>query len=366
LRATISGPVRVSQNTSDLGGAPIWQDHRTVQAQLARETGAAVVPRFESTYLTIQGQEIERWSAGLLLGVDPQVDPSMIELGPYMVWGSTMRYPLVYDEEGRSYVPFIIGQAAAERLNVTLDASGRPAFDQPLTITSGHTIGTGLVPLTVEAVVVGTFKTGLEPLDKFTAFIPIQQARILAGYAEEDPVANVFLLFGTDADKADAIAEGRLGLHSSTSDEYALSYMGSMLVVLYGAAALGVVLFLVILLVWTVHQTNQFLRQDQAVLASLRAIGIPPRQLQRSYSGLLVATFGVAGGAAFLLAVLLLPLVPPLGWNLSGLDAMINLPVRPGAFFLVVLTMAATAASTAWLTVRRIGGRSILAMLRGA
>lgn len=364
LRATISGPVRVTENTTDLGGGRVWHDYRPIQSQLERATASAAIPRFESSYITVQGADIEHWSAGLLVGLDPARDPRVADARAYLTWGRMLPDTYVYDENGTAHVPLVLGHAAVKRLNLSLPGSGRPDFASPLTITSGHSVGgSSNFPLTIEAVIVGVFSTGLDPLDKFSAFIPIQHARYLAGYAEEDPVANAFLLEASDPAAADRAVE-RLGFKSQTSHEYALTYMGSMLVVLYGAAALGLALFLLILLVWTVHETSAFLRQDEPVLASLRAIGVPAGAIQRSYLSIMTGTVAAGAMGAFFLGLVLLPLVPPVGWHLSGLTARIELPPMPGeALGLAAVSILAGAAST-WWTVRRVGARSILAGLR--
>lgn len=366
LRSTISGPVRVSGNTTDLGAGTVWRDYRPIEGALEQATGVDAIARFESSYITVQGSDIARWSAGLLIGVDPLPDRRVADYRPFLVWGEAIPDTYVYDSNGTAHIPIVLGEAAVKRLNLSLPPSGSPAFEAPLTITSGHSVGgPNSFPLTLESVVVGVFRTGLDPLDKFSAFIPIQHARYLAGYAEEDPVANAFLLDAPDPERADAAVE-RLGFKSQTSEEYALTYMGSMLVVLYGAAALGLALFLLILLVWTVHETSAFLNRDEPVLASLRAIGIPVEAIRASYVRLMAGTVASGALGAFVLSLVVLPLLPPIRWHLSGLTAKIELPAMPLEAFGLALVSVLAGAASAWWTARRVGGRSILSGLRRA
>ena len=366
LSSTVTGPLRVTNDTTDLGAGRTWPDYREMQARLQTLTGGTVVARLESNYITIRERDFDNWSAGLLLGIDPARDPLVADFSKYLVWGSTFTGDYVYAPSGRAWIPIVLGEAAARRLNLTLSPDGLPDFGRPLTLTSGHSKISGSVPipLVVETVVVGVFRTGLEPLDKFTAFIPIPHARYLAGYAEGDPVANTFLVKAPGGEALSGRIRAELGLKAQTASESAFTYMGSMLVVLYAAATLGIALFLVVLVIWLVHETGAFLRADQPVLSTLRAIGIPSRAMQSGYIGLTVLAVAAGAFGAVVLAVLAMPWLPPLRWTLSGLEAEITL--RPRYAWLVALSLVAVGigALSAWATARRVGALNILAGLK--
>ena len=366
LESTLTGPVRVTNETDDLGAGSIWPDYRPVAADLSNRFDATVVERFESSYITVRGESYENWSAGLLVGIDPSRDGQIADYGPYITWGSALTSDYVYAPNGRGYAPIVIGAEAAKRLDIPMGKDGEPDFDHLLIITSGHAIAEGNtpIPLVTEAVVVGVFQTGLDPLDKFTAFIPIGHARFLAGFAENDPVANAFLIQTEDASGVASTIRSEMGLHAVSSEEFAFEYMGSMLLVIYIAGGLGLALFLVILLVWVAHDTQNSLRTDQGVISSLRAIGISAPTIRRGYVGLTTACVAAGAAVALLVMTTLAPVLPPVRWSLSGLDAAISLRARP--VWMLVITFAAVVAAliVSSVTARRIARLNILDGLR--
>ncbi len=369
IEATLTGDVRVTNGTKELGAGAVLPDFRPLQARLEESTGASVTPRLESSYITIQGTAYANWSAGLLLGIDPMRSEEREAISPYMVWGRPLEGDLVFHPTThKGYAPLLLGEPAVERLNLTLNASGEALFDQILILTSGRTIGEGNVPflLRMDCVVVGVFKTGLEPLDKFTAYMPLASARTLAGFNEGDPVANALVLRGTGVDVDAVRAELRDApeLHAISSEEFSFGYMGSVLVILYAAATIGLALFLTVLFVWLLHETAVLVRMDQTVLASLRAVGVPARQIALSYSSL--TALAVAGGA---LAALLITLVlgwtaPPIRWELEGISARIPWRVHGVALSLVTGVAVLASLFGAWAAARRVQQLNILEGLR--
>ncbi|HLE47132.1 MAG TPA: FtsX-like permease family protein, partial [Candidatus Thermoplasmatota archaeon] len=109
---------------------------------------------------------------------------------------------------------------------------------------------------------------------------------------------------------------------------------------------------------------GSFLRADQPVLSTLRAIGIPSRAVQGGYVGLTVLAVAAGAFGAVLVAVLVLPWVPPVRWTLSGLNAEISL--RPRYVWLLVLSIVAVGigAVSAWAAARRVGALNILEGLK--
>lgn len=368
LAATVTGDVRVTQDSRDLAGGTRWADHRPTTAAVSRVPGAEASPRFESSYISVRGDEFENWSAGLLIGVEPGAAHEVRALEPYMQWGTPVTsLDVFHPETNRAYAPLVLGEPAFKRLNLTANPDGSPLYDQPLTLTSGRTLNEGGVPipLTVDCVVVGVFTTGLEPLDKFTAYVPIQTARVLSGHLENDPTANAIVVRGADQDAVRAALVDTPGAQTESANDFAFGYMGSMLVVIYAAGGATLAIFLAALLTWLSHETGVLVRVDQAVISSLRAVGVPDRAIHGSYALLLGAAVVAGAAAAVLLTLALGAFAPPLRITLEGVEAAVPLGVHPVALLLAAaLSIAAVALST-WLAARRIQALNILEGLRG-
>ncbi len=368
LAATLTGDVRVTQGSTDLAAGTRWVDHRATTAALDRIPGADASARFESSYISVRGDAFENWSAGLLIGVEPGAPAETEALAPYMVWGTPVTsLDVFHPETNRAYAPLVLGGPAFERLNLTANADGSPLFNQTLTLTSGRTLNEGGVPIpvTVDCVVVGVFATGLEPLDKFTAYVPIQTARVLAGHLENDPTANAIVVRGAGEEPVRAALEDTPGTQTESANAFAFGYMGSMLVIIYAAGGATLAIFLAALLTWLSHETGVLVRVDQGVISSLRAVGVPDRAIQGSYAVLLGAAVVVGATAAVLVAVVLGAFAPPLRISLEGVDAAVSLGVHPLALAVAaVLSVGAVGLST-WLAARRIQALNILDGLRG-
>lgn len=369
MRDLLTGDVRILNGTTDLSGGHVWEDYRGFAAELERDTGVVPSPRLESNYITVRGQNYQNWSAGLLLGVDPDDAREADNLRGYIVWGTPIASLDVFDPDtGRAYPPLVLGKSAAARLNVTLNDTGQPDFGQVLTLTSGRLRfeGTLPVPLVIECVLVGVFETGLEPADKFTGFIPIQTARVLAGHREGDPVANAFVLRGVSLQQVEDALADHPEMRATSAEDFSFYYMGGMLVILYVAAFAGIGLFFTVLLVWLVHETGVLIRTDQAVLSSLRAIGIPARGIFLSYATLSTASVAAGALGALLVALALGFLAPPMQWSLSGLHASIPWRLHPTGIAVATVSALLASFATSWATSRRIQRLNILEGLRGA
>lgn len=374
IGSTLTGELRVTQGSKDMASGRTMDDYRALAAEFDRLPGARVDARLESNYITLQQSSFgeanyDNWSAGLLLGIDSSSADERGALGPYMKWGSPIQSDRVFDPEtGKAYPPLVLGVPAVRRLNITLNETGQPDFSQVLTLTSGRTQGGSTVPffLTVECVLVGVFDTGLEPIDKFTAFVPLPAARLLAGRLEGDPVANALIVRGSSEEAVESAARAHKDVLVVSAGEFAFGYMGSLLVVLYAAAAIGLGLFLGVLLVWLVHQTGALVRSDQAVVSSLQAIGIPSRQIRRGYASLSTAAVGAGAIGALLLATVLALVMPPIRWSLSGLHADIPWRVHPLAVLLVGVAAIVAAFATSFTVARRLQRVNILDGLRRA
>lgn len=368
LAATVSGDLRVTRGTADLGAGKGWDDPNAVVQEL-RQAGGTVSVRLESTFITVRGESFADNSAGLLVGIDPQDPDEAGRIERYMEWGERLSGREVFaPDTGRAYTPILIGKPTVGRLNLTLPEDGSPVFDDPLTLTSGHLqSGPGSLPITLRVVVVGVFDTGLEPLDKFTAFVPIEAARLLLGHNEKDPVVNTFVITGGDIDRAATLAH-RLDpeTETRTSEAFAFDYIGGVLVLAYAAGALTLAVFLAVLLVWLVHETGVLVRADGPIVSSLRAIGVPVRTVVAAYTVLLVACVLAGALAAALVTGLLALFAPPI--PVMTTEARLTIPwaVRPLAFLLVGVAVALASVASVWATGRRLSRLNILDGMRGA
>ncbi len=365
IGAVFSGDARVTLGTSHIPAEAAPSDMRAIAATLDRRPGVEVTSRIESGFVTVRGERLDHWTAGLLLGVEPGAPREVDAIAPYLDWGTAIRSIDVIDPAtGRAYAPLVLGDSTARRLALTLPEDGTPAFNETLTLTSGRLEPSGL-PLTVECVVVGVFGTGLDPLDKFTGFVPIQTARRLAGFGEGDPVANALILHGGDAEAAAQAARGMDGVSAETTQDLAFQYLGSILLIVYAAGGIGLALFFTVLLVWLLHETAVLVRVDGPVISSLRAIGVPARDITASY--VLLMTCGVAAGVllALVVAGVLAATAPPLTLETKGVSAEISWGVEPAALALVLGGALGAALLAAWSAARRVQRLDIRAGLQG-
>jgi ABC-type lipoprotein release transport system permease subunit len=365
-RSLMSGDARVTNGTTDIASGTTWDDARPVHAALDRIPGAHASMRMETTYVTVRGLELANWSAGLLLGIDP-ADPAEREaLDGHLVWGQGITaIGFVSPVTSRSLPPIVLGEPAATRLNLSLGADGQPLWGQVLTLTSGTTIeGTEPpVPRTIEMVVVGVYRSGLEPLDRFTAFIPIQTARTLVGLNENDPAANAIIVRGTDAPTVrQHLADDDLLVESA--NEFSFGYLGTVMTIAYAAGVLAAVLFALVLLTWLLHETSMLVTGEAPVVASLRAIGVGSGTIQNAYAALMAGTLAVGAAVALVAYAAALLLSPSIVVHVEGFTAPVTLAASPMAVLASVLFLVVAATAGAWLAARRLRSVDLLASLR--
>jgi len=365
IRATTTGAMRVTDGNTEMAGGEAWPDARPAAAALADKSGGHVSLRWESSQLTVRRDDVEAWSGGVLLGIDPRDATEGRALAPYLAWGSTLEDDVVFHPgTGRALVPVLVGDKAAKRLNLTLGQDGAPDFDAVLLLTSGRLREPGglELPITKDAVVVGVFDTGLEPFDRFAAFVPLQAARELAGHGPADPTANALVLRGGDAAAGAAWARGE-GYRTEDAARFARGFMGGVVVVLDAAAKAAAVLLGLVLLTWLGQETAAAVRADLAVLASLRAVGLPLASVSGTY-GVVAGASVMAGATVAGLLAALLPLVPGVHLEASGIDADIALAVPSWAWAALPVAVLAAAGLATAAAARRLARSSILDALR--
>ncbi len=357
LRDTITGDLRITEGGTEVTQGTLWPDVRNVTDELDPPRGTVVAPRFESNYVTVRGSQVQNWSAGLLLGMDGSLASERAGLEDHLVQGAIFEGMDATDPEtGEVYAPLVVGRHVAERLGATFTDDGSPTFNETLTLSSGRTPGErgGLrFPIAIDAVIVGVYETGLEPVDKFIAFAPIQWVRQVEGHAPGDPVANALVVHG-EGTKPLANQADEQGLESTTPRDYALNYLGGMMVIVLALTTLQLVLYTGLLMIWLGYEVHRRIQGEREHIAALRAIGIPGKLMRRAYVVSVLAIVGAAAAVALIGGLLLGWLAPPLSVTLSGVSARIpwNLNLWP---FLVV----AVGVSLAALVVTRQATRGL-------
>jgi ABC-type lipoprotein release transport system permease subunit len=309
----LSGDVRLTRGDDALAGAEAWPDADPQLAAVRAIPGAVAAPRWEASHVTARRDAIENWTGGLLIGIDASVAEEREAVGAYLVWGSPMPAGSLSEPgTGHVYVPLVVGEGAALRLGVAPGPGGGPDFTHVLRITSGRfAAGRDAPPLDAEAVVVGVFRTGLEPMDRFTAFAPIGDVRFLVGGHPGDPSANAIVVHGASAAQVAAVAGAGVVVQDAAA--FARGYLGLTLAALEAAVVLGIALFVLLLALLLARESGGQVARDAPAVAALRAIGMPAREIAWSYAALATSTVaaGLAVAAAFALAAAAwLPAVP--------------------------------------------------------
>lgn len=359
LRATVAGDVRVTQGTTDMAGGAPWSDVRD-ELDLLRAPGVVAAPRMEASHVTVREGREDNWTAGLLLGIDPGIPAEQAGVAQRLVWGTVLPTGSVLAPDGRALVPLVLGEPAARRLGV--EGPG-PDFAHPLRISSGRFADGESLPITADAVVVGVYRSGLEPLDRFTAFAPIGEVRHLVGGHPGDPSANAIVLHGPAAD-ADAAARAAPSLKVQGVRDFARGYMGGLLAVLGLAGGLALALFTVVLGVWLLHEVATQLSRDAGVVAGLRAIGLPFRAIVAAYAGLAAGTVGAAALAAAAAALLVAAFAPSVAVETGGLLVTVAWRLRLVDLLWSLLAATALAAAATWLAARRLARLNVAEALR--
>jgi ABC-type lipoprotein release transport system permease subunit len=200
---------------------------------------------------------------------------------------------------------------------------------------------------------VGVFDTGLDPLDRFTLYMPIQAARDLAGHGQNAPTANALVLRDGDVAAGKAWARDN-GYDSATAKAFGKQYFGGILIVLDAVAIAASAAVLLVLALWILHDTAVVVGADRTMLAALRAVGVPLRSLVAAYMAPAAITALLGAAIAVLVAVVWSLAAPPLHLDAPGLGAELAWTLQPvqllGPAAAVVLASAA-----AGLAARHIG-----------
>ncbi|MES2153827.1 MAG: FtsX-like permease family protein [bacterium] len=360
---TLSGDVRVTAGSSDLAAGLPWADARPVQAEIRVIPGAVAAPRWEASHVTARQDRVENWTAGILVGIDPTIVEEQAPLQGYLVWGTTLpTAPPIDPRTQLAYVPLLVGEEAARRLDLHPGPGGGPNFAEALRITSGRFVsGTSAPPLDRPAVVVGVFRSGLDALDRFVAFAPIGDARFLSGRGEGDPSANAIVVHGASLGQVQALG---LGLEAQDADGVARVAMGLVLAVVDVAAIAVLALVTVLLAVLLVREVSLQVARDAPAIAALRAIGVPARTIAGSYTVLAGLTVAGAVATATLVAIAIAWFAPSISVLGHGLAIHVPWVLRAAPLVAMAVAAVALAVAAALAASRRLARLNVAEALR--
>ncbi|HWG91771.1 MAG TPA: FtsX-like permease family protein, partial [Candidatus Thermoplasmatota archaeon] len=347
LSNTLAGDVRLTEGRSGLGDGTILPDARDRIAGLAYAApGSRFSPRLETEALFLHGQDFTNVfeeesatrGAGLLVGIDPQADEAVAPIRPYLVGGvdllhapANLRAPT-----GERLVPLVVGTAFLESTNVTLAPEGRFAWEAVYNITVGR-FENGL-PVTVKGIVVGTYATGFNTIDRFVIYAPRGDVAYLLGFHPGEPPANVILV-ETAHPEAVSKAAGRYNLTAKTPDVFRRDNLGPVFAAVGTFAWILVLVLSIMATGWIAHTLGHHVTSDLRKIATLRAIGIPEVTFVKMYL-LLGAALGLLGGLAGVGLGALLAFVTAQVTSMPGVLPG-NIPFTPHASLLEALGLIA-------------------------
>ncbi len=365
LHDTLSGDVRITQGSGDIAGGTRWADVRPLQDKIGMIPGASSSPRWEASQVTARQDRLENWTGGLLIGIEPSMQAEQDPLRPYLSWGNLL--PTTSTEDPAThhvYVPLLVGEAAARRLDLHPGPGGRVNFSEVLTVSSGRLAGAGRQPVYSEAVVVGIFASGLDSLDRFAVFAPIEDVRFLVGDREGDPSANALIVHGASLTQIEAL--GVPGIYAEDAHGVAGQTIGIVLLTVDVAATLALVILIGVLALLVVREVGLQVTRDAPAVAALRAIGVPMRSILGSYVGLSAATVGAAALVAAAIAVGLALFAPPVHVSGRGLTLAVTWRLQWTQVAVLVASAVVVAALGAAVAARRLAKGSVAEALRPA
>ncbi len=258
----------------------ILDDVRAIEQSLAGAEGMAVASRISSPGMV---NSAEQAAGVVILGVDPVIEPTVTSVAESVVEGT-------YLEAEGGDASVVIGQAMAEKLNVTL---GEKVVLMANDL--DNEIGAGAFR------VVGLFKSTSSDFDKSTVFITQTAARDLIGYGPGQ-ASVVSLRLDPGVELAGAMQEVRARLPQEKLEVLSWEDRYPMLVVMlqmydYSGVLLVVILFTAI--AFTI--INSFLMvifERIHEIGIMSANGVRPRQIRAMLylESVFIVLFGCALG----------------------------------------------------------------------
>lgn len=350
ISLALAGDLRVARGRTGLGDGEMVVDMRDVLDGLRFvDPDASFAPRIETQAIFLHGADFTTSgdapsrAAAVLVGVDPALDPEVVDLEPLLVLGvgrdafaRAWRTP-----EGDRLVPLIVGASFIEASNVTV-FNGTFSWSNVYNVSVGHVENGRLVR--ERGIVVGAYETGFRMIDRLVVYAPRGDVARLLGETSTDPPANV-LLIRTSASGPLATRAQEMGMATIEADAFRESYLGPVFVSVRIAAWSIVTLLVLMTAGWMSYTFAHHVHEDRRKIATLRAVGIPDALIARTYVRLAAAiasaavAFGLAGAVLFSLAALL---VEPWTRLVAPAPSLIE------ALFLLALSAGAATLAARW------------------
>lgn len=354
LSENLAGDVRVTREASALADGQPLPAERDMEALIRRaDPDARVAHRLEAEGLFLRGAGfttnrpdapgVSR-SAGILVGVDAASEGGAFGPDRFLEAGVALKdapFDLV-DPTGARLVPIVVGDAFLRTTEASV-AGPEFSWDSVINVTAGKTENGRLVG--VRCVIVGTYETGFQMIDRIVVYMPRGEVARLLGEHPEDPPSNAALVRTSDPEGVAAVVASA-GLDAMGANGFRESYFGPVFRVVRVVAWAILLALTVTMAAWFAHTLSHHVREDRRKISTLRAIGIPSRTLRGTYA---VVAGGLSVGGALVGALLALVLFP-----LVALTSRLALPdpplvpavgvVETGAL-IVLLGVAASAAA---------------------
>lgn len=355
LRHAVGGDGRFGMDDPRiLGPAPLILASDEAAGRIeARVEGARAQPRLEFEALLLRGERYEDFTSGLAVGLDVDEAPHVRALltagafpGGESVW-----------VDGAPRTPIVVGEPMLEALGAKV-AGATPGNESLVDLTAGRFEDDGVSrPIVRSCVIVGTYLTGFEPLDRRVVYMDLQSARELLRLQFADAPATVIVVHGGDPAALSEVARDE-SLAFADADAFAQDYLRAVFEPLHVFTALVVAVVLALAGGWVAQAVAAAVVADARRLSILRALGLPTRLLVGPLAALLLllAAGGTLGG--LVLARLVAAAMAALRVRAPGYDSL-DVVATPGlplslALAAAVLLTAALAALAAGVALRRI------------
>lgn len=374
LSDTLVGDLRLTEGKTGLGDGRVMTDYKDRLTGLRyHRPDATVTPRLEVEALFLHDADftsgIERpnttRTTGILVGIDAEEGERVAPLRPYVVKGMDLTAAAGRSwttPRGETLVPVIAGEGFLSASNVKVAEEGF-TWEAVYNLTAGR-FENGQ-PVRVRAIVVGSFATGFNIIDRFVVYMPRGDVGYLLGYHPTEPPANVLLAKATDTAGLAAVA-GRYNLTAETPLAFRQGYLGPVFTTVKAFAWSLVGVLTLMTAGWIAHTLAHHVASDRRKIATLRAMGIPFRSVAGTYVRLALALGFAAGVAGVAIGA-------AVGWAagvavqaVGGPGSGLLLVPRGSALDagLMVLLAVVTATAAALLALRRVRGFPIRDALR--
>lgn len=153
-----------------------------------------------------------------------------------------------------------------------------------------------------QARVVALFDTGVDTLDSFTMWTPIEASRFLLGHGADGTEANALIVVG-DTQQAEQVAEEE-GWATEGPASFTKRYLGQLLEALRTLSLISAAVLFTIPAFLVAHGVERVLEAQRKEVAVLRAMGVPGATIRRAMGRLVLWTVSIALTVAAMVVVL--------------------------------------------------------------